>query len=207
MQDLLTENRTLRASLVNLQHEDQIGHARVVRQEHRDGRLYSTIRFVQTARENPNQLVTERDYEIEGDIVHFDALIVRFEPDLVADGRARALYLWRRIYGEHMRPSEGYPVETPGTEPARYADLLSRLGLRERTIFWEGIWELANDPAQLEDYGVSATYGNAIYTQLQPGFVYIFKITSSGQVYPEVVQQYPIGDPTQSEAKIRASDL
>ena len=192
MQELLTENKTLRASLVHLQHEDQIGHARLVSQEHREGRLYSTVRFVQTARGNPNQTVAEHLYEIEGNIVHFDALIVRFEPDLVADGRARALYLWRRVYGEHMQPSEGYPIETPGSEPARYADLLNRLGMRERMIFWENIWELANDPTQLEEYGVSATYGNAIYSQLQPGLVYVFKITASGQIYPEAVPQYSL---------------
>ncbi len=187
LRELLTENKTLRASLANLSHEEQIGYARVVAQEYRDGRLFTTLRFVQTARDNPLQVLMEREYEIEGDIVHFDALIVRFDPKLVEDGRERALFIWRRVYGEHTPPAEAPPIASFGAEPVRYADVFSRLRLRDRQMFWEHIWDLANDPGQLASLGVSATYGNAVYTRLQPGLIYIFKLTAGGQVYPEVV--------------------
>jgi len=39
--------------------------------------------------------VLEKEYEIEGDIIHFDALIVKFDEQLVMDGKERTLYLWR----------------------------------------------------------------------------------------------------------------
>lgn len=31
-----------------------------------------------------------------------------------------AMYLWRRVYGEYMRPNDGLPVEREGHAPERY---------------------------------------------------------------------------------------
>ena len=69
---------------------------------------------------------------------------------------ARSLYLWRRIYGEHQSPSDGCDIETPGTRPERYAGLLRDLKLPEQQLFWEAIWNLANDPEALRDQGIKA---------------------------------------------------
>jgi hypothetical protein len=103
------------------------------------------------------------------------------------DGKARSLYLWRRVYGENMSPSEGYDIETPGTNPERYAGLLRDLKIPEQQMFWEAIWDLANDPEALRGHGIKAIYGNAVYKRLQPGLIYVFKIGADGQVYPETV--------------------
>ncbi len=56
-------------------------------------------------------------------------------------------------------------------------------------MFWEHIWELANNPEALSQYDIEAVYGNAVYTKLRPGLIYVFKITASGQGYPEVVPE------------------
>ncbi|MCC5839206.1 MAG: hypothetical protein JJT96_03695 [Opitutales bacterium] len=190
IRDLLTENKTLREAIGNLSHEDTIGFARVVQQETRNGRLFTTLRFVQTDRADPQRKVFERDFEIEGDVVHFDALIVRFDPKLVEGGEARALFIWRRIYGEYMRPSEGFLIDVPGLEPVRYRTTFAGLRLPWRRLFWEEIWELANDPERLRAEGISAAYGNVVYTRVQPGLIYTFKLTASGQVYPEVMPAF-----------------
>lgn len=185
--DLLGENKKLKQSLTMLTHEDQIGYAKVIRQETRAGKLYTTVRFVETARDNRLNTVLEKEYEIEGDTVHFDALIVTFSDQAVMDGKERSLYLWRRVYGENMSPAEGLAIEEEGTAPARYSDLLGRLRLSERKIFWSTIWDLANDPEALQHHGIKAIYGNAVYKKLRPGLIYVFKISVSGQVYPETV--------------------
>jgi hypothetical protein len=62
------------------------------------------------------------------------------------DGKARALYIWRRVYGEKMAPEEGLPIETMGSEPKRYADLLKLLPADQRDLFWSHIWDLAMTP-------------------------------------------------------------
>ncbi|MDH3982112.1 MAG: hypothetical protein OES84_04340 [Kiritimatiellaceae bacterium] len=185
--DLFASNEKLHKAITSLTHEDQIGFAKVIRQEEREGHLYTTIRFVETARDDMLNKVLEKEYEIEGDIVHFDALVVTFTDQAVMDGKARSLYLWRRVYGENMSPTEGYAIETPGTHPERYAGLLRDLKLPEQHMFWESIWELANDPEALRTHGIKAIYGNAVYKRLRPGLIYIFKIGADGQVYPETV--------------------
>ena len=185
--DLLGDNQKLKEAISTLTHEDQIGFAKVLRQEVRDGQLYTTIKFVETARGDMLSTVLEKEYEIQGDVVHFDTLVVTFSDQAVMDGKARSLYLWRRVYGEHMSPKEGYDIETPGTHPERYAGLLRELELPEQQLFWEAIWDLGNDPEALRQHGISAIYGNAVYKRLCPGLIYVFKIGADGHVYPETV--------------------
>jgi hypothetical protein len=151
------------------------------------GQKTSLVRFVQTAPGHPEQVVSEQIFPVDGDVVHFDALIVKFSDDYVKDGKGRALYLWRRIYGDHTAPSDGEWIETPGQAPERYRAITQSLRLRHQAVFWESIWELANDPDQLSQYGVTAVFGNAIYTRMEEGRVYVFKINASGQIYPDVV--------------------
>ncbi|MDF7799735.1 hypothetical protein P4C99_09675 [Pontiellaceae bacterium B1224] len=185
--DLLANNEKLKQAITTLTHEDQIGFAKVLKQEMRDGKLFTTVKFVETARGDLLNRVLEKEYEIEGDVIHFDALIVTFSDQSVMDGKARSLYLWRRVYGETMSPSEGFDIETPGTHPERYAGLLRDMKLPEQQMFWEAIWDLANDPEALREHGIKAVYGNAVYKRLRPGLIYVFKIGANGQVYPETV--------------------
>jgi hypothetical protein len=184
---LLNENKQLKEAITNLTTEEQIGYAKVIKQETKDGKLVTTLRFVETARSDKLKKILEKDYTIEGDIVHFDALIVKFDNKMVMDGKERAMYLWRRIYGETMAPQNGFAIESPGAEPARYTDLLARLPIKQRKMFWSNIWDLANDVEKLKQDGITAIYGNAVYSKLKEGLIYVFKISPTGQLYPEVV--------------------
>jgi len=185
--ELLTENRQLKQAITNLTQEDQIGYAKVVRQRVEDGRLLTTVKFVETARDDKTKKILHKEYTIEGDIIHFDSLIIRFGDKMVMDGKTRALYLWRRVYGEKTAPENGFAIEEPGTEPLRYADVMKVLGQQQRQLFWSSIWDLANDPERLRQYDIKAIYGNVVYSRLREGLIYVFKISSTGQVYPEVV--------------------
>lgn len=186
---ILSENKHLKKAIETLTREDQIGYARVISQHIRDGRVFTTVKFVETARDDPRQKIIERQYTLEGDIIHFDALIVKFGGQMVADGKQQSMYLWRRVYSEKMRPEDGLLIEQPETEPVRYKDILNLLSNRDKDLFWSNIWALANDPDKLKEQGITAVYGNAVYSKLKPGFVYIFKINAGGQVYPEVVPE------------------
>ena len=76
--ELLTENKNLKQAITNLTEESQIGYAKVLNQEIIDGKLLTTIKFVETARDDKTKKILEKEYTIEGDIVHFDALIIKF---------------------------------------------------------------------------------------------------------------------------------
>jgi hypothetical protein len=187
--ELLAENKQLKQAITNLTQEDQIGYAKVTSQETKEGKLFTTVKFVETARDDKLKKILEKDCTIEGDIIHFDALIIKFGDKMVMDGKSRALYLWRRVYGEKMTPESGFAIEQQGTEPERYKDLLKILPVKERELFWSAIWDLANNPERLKMHGIAAIYGNVTYSKLTKGFVYIFKINSAGQIYPEVVPE------------------
>jgi hypothetical protein len=188
IQKLLTENRELKQAINNLTEEDQIGYAKVLSQQrNEDGRLRTTIRFVETARDDKTKVILQRECIVEGDVVHFDALIVKFEDKMVMDGKARALYVWRRIYGETTPPEAGTLIEEPGAEPKRYAGLLQALPLEHQQLFWSSIWDLANDPEKLREHGIKAIYGSVVYNKFRPGLIYVFKISPVGHLYPEVV--------------------
>ena len=184
---LLTDNKQLKQAITNLTYEDQIGYAKVIAQEPNDGKLLTTIKFVETARDDKLVTTLEKEYTIEGDIVYFDALIVKFGDKMVMDGKTKALYLWRRVYGEKMTPEQGFVIEEPGAEPKRYSELLKVLPIKQKRLFWSHIWDLANDPDKLKEHDIEAIYGNAVYSKLREGLIYIFKINPTGQVYPEVV--------------------
>lgn len=184
---LLSENKQLKQAITNLTAEEQIGYAKVVTQEKREGKVFTTIRFVETSRDDKLKKILEKEHTIEGDIVHFDALVVKFGDKMVMNGREKALYIWRRVYGEKTAPEEGLPIERPGAEPRRYNDLLKILPSKHRELFWSSIWDLANDPDKLRQHDMRAVYGNVVYSRLKPGLVYIFKISPAGQLYPEVV--------------------
>jgi hypothetical protein len=187
--ELLAENKQLKESITNLTQEDQIGYAKVISKENKNDKVYTTIKFVETARDDKLKRILEKDYTIEGDVVNFDALIVKFTDKMVMDGKEKAIYLWRRVYGEKTAPENGFAIEEAGQEPARYADMLKKLRMKDRNLFWSNIWQLANEPEKLKEYGIEAIYGNAVYQQLREGLIYVFKINSSGQVYPEVVPE------------------
>jgi hypothetical protein len=194
----LTENRDLKAALARLTQEDQIGYARVVDQSTDNGGLYTTLAFFQTDRDEPERRVYQGEFTIRGDIAHFDSLVVKFDPQLVLDGEHRSIYLWRRIYDEYTPPGEGQLIESPDEAPARYRALLPDPTCRERLTlapdfsqeFWTTIWDLANDTEALREYGISAVYGNTVHTRLEPGKVYQFKINGSGQIWPQVVENW-----------------
>ncbi|MBN2269748.1 MAG: hypothetical protein JXN61_03985 [Sedimentisphaerales bacterium] len=184
---LLTENKQLKEAITNLTDEDQIGYAKVLTQEDNEGGLVTRIKFVETARDDKLRRILEKEYTIPGDVIHFDALIVKFGDKMVMDGKGRALYLWRRIYGDKTPPEKGFAIEEPGAEPRRYADLLAALPIEQRELFWSSIWDLANDPEMLKEHDIEAIYGNVVYSKLEEGLIYVFKITPTGQVFIEVV--------------------
>jgi hypothetical protein len=184
---LLAENEQLRTGIANLTQERQIGYAKALSQETREGKLYTKLLFVEVDPSDFTRQILRKEYEIEGDVIHFDLLMVTFGTELVKDGRERAMYLWRRVYGETMPPGEGFAIETAGEPSPRYADLTAKLSLDDSKLFWDEIWSLSNDPRRLEKLGIRAVYGNAVYRQIKPGLIYVFKISAAGTLHPEII--------------------
>jgi len=187
IEELLVENENLKAAISNLSEENQIGYAKVLSQETREGVLYTKLLFVETDPEDFTKHLLRKEYEVAGDVVFFDTLMVTFGDKLVMDGTERAMYLWRRIYGEKQTPEEGFPIETAGQPSPRYAQLCEKLSIEDSQLFWDEIWQLSNNPKRLENLGIKAVLGKVVYRQLKPGLIYVFKVSGTGAINSEFI--------------------
>jgi len=188
--ELINENKELKRAISNLTQESQIGYAKVIEQTIRDGKMYTRLRFIETDRHDPYKKILEKEYEIEGSVVHFDAIIIKFFNQMVMDGKEKSLYIWKRIYGEKINPENGFSIETEGKEPERYADIFNKLSIDARDKFWEKLWSLSDNPDQLREQGIKAIFGTVVYKRLRPNLIYVFKISNSGELYPETVPDF-----------------
>jgi hypothetical protein len=183
---LLADSKSLEQAIANLTPEDQIGYAKVLNQQRINGQLRTLIRFVETARDNKLKKILEKEYTIEGDLLHFDGMVVKFGSGTVVDG-ARALYLWKTVYGDKMVPREGFVIEQVGTEPRRYSGIFEAPSAKQSQEFWSRIWDLAYDTDKLKEYGVEAANVNVVSPRLRKGLIYVLKISPTGQVHCETV--------------------
>jgi hypothetical protein len=138
----------------------------------RDGtRIVSTdIRFIEI--DEDGRELGRRDYSIPGDVLFVDAWTARFPKESVAEGnplRDRTIVLFRRVYSEHLPPSQGFPIDTPGGIPTGYAG--SERARLEQAV-WTGFWKLAADPEAARALGVSVAQGEAVYKPVRPGEAY-----------------------------------
>ena len=182
--DLLTKNEQLKEAISNLTKEERIGYAKVIRQETTGGMLQTTIRFVEIARDEQTRL-SDAEFTVGGDVLYFDGMVVVFPKNLVMDGSERAIFLWRRIFGEHQEPAYGWKIGEPGEEPARYREFFDKLDPDSNETFWEAIWNLANDAEGLGEHGIRTIQGEAISQKMEPGIVYTFILENTGLVRVE----------------------
>lgn len=145
-----------------------------------DGRLRTKFSFVEVG-EQGEPLEQPKVFEIDGNVVHVDSLVVSFEDAYVEKGdplRGTALALFRRIYGDDQKPSEGFPLDSVRTRPTGYSRGSEPTEL-ERDI-WSRFWDYANDPQLAEQKGIKTIQGKVSYTQLRKGKTYRLLLRSTG---------------------------
>ncbi len=188
----LREHEAALGAFRNLTAEREIGFATVVDQgkNQHSGQQRTRIRFSETNGDDPPKILAEKVYDLTGDVVYFDGIVITFDYSSVAQGNEKALFLWRRIYDQHTAPEQGFALDLPGTVPKRYATLLQCLKPQTQDEFWSRIWDLAYKPRSLEKAGISAIPaksidGHAVYTQVKSGFHYVIKFGAAGQLWIE----------------------
>jgi hypothetical protein len=147
-----------------------------------DGRTLTRFSFVEVG-EKGQPLEQPKVFEIDGDIVHVDSLVVAFKDEYVEKGdplRGTALCLFRRIYGDNQKPSDGFPLDAVSARPAGYSRGSEPTDL-EREIF-ANFWDYANDPEKADKQGVRTIHGKASYTQLRKGKSYRLMLRSTGDI-------------------------
>lgn len=177
--DIWQEKERLRQALVNITAEEVIGYAKVLSV---GPGTKVRIRFVECDRADRLKFINDRTVELDGNQVFCDLLIVKYQPELVMDGKERAMYLWRRVYTDSMSPKDGIQINEFGRRAPRYGDISQKLGFSaaNEAKFWTDVWNLADDASKLASKGVTAINGNAVYRDFRQGRIYKLKLSATG---------------------------
>jgi hypothetical protein len=145
-----------------------------------DEPVRTTIRF-QEFRQT-GQPLSPLVVTLPGEEIYVDAFVTTFESRAVKGGQAKSLYLFRRIFTEHMAPQMGFPLyrsEGSGDGiPQPYLHQSVDRTAQQRV--WDHLWRLIDDTAYAETQRVRTKFGQAVYTKMQPGQCYSLTIQHNG---------------------------
>jgi hypothetical protein len=147
-----------------------------------DNQLTTRVRFSELA-PGGDPVGEPRDFEIGGDEVYIDTLVIKFEDEFVTAGDAlkgRSLLLFRRIFSDRLRPADAHVLDREGQIPQAYASEKAPTAF-EREL-WAQFWTLANDPTEAKKRGVRALHGEAVSTRLKKSGVYAVTFRSTGEL-------------------------
>jgi hypothetical protein len=176
---LEVENDKLSLALRLLKVDHRVAQIDVVDQ--RPGAEHPTTKFRFTELTGDGQTIGKpKEFTIDGDVVYVDAWVIKYSDDLVEKAdplRSTSVCLFRRVFGEHQQPSEGFAIDAAGSRPAAYSQG-NEMSPAERDI-WANFWSYANDSRKAERAGVRTAHGEAPSIRLVPGKRYRIELRAS----------------------------
>lgn len=125
----------------------------------------------------------QRVFEIKGDEVYVDTLVIKFEDHFVEAGdplKGKALLLFRRIFTNRVKPDDGYVLDRNGAPPEIYAGKTAPSPFEQD--LWTRFWTVANSEELAKQSGVKAMHGQSVYGRLVPNMVYTLLMRSTGEL-------------------------
>jgi hypothetical protein len=127
-------------------------------------------------------LLPPRSFTIAGDVVHIDAMVIKFDHGLVQANdplRGHSIALFHRLYGDHQAPAQGFAIDPPGSIPEFYRDADPRVSQFEQEL-WTNFWRLADDPGYRAAKGVRVANGQGVWLHVSADRLYTLSIESDG---------------------------
>lgn len=139
----------------------------------------TTIEFIEMDRQG--HPLTSKRFVVPDRIVHFDALVIKFEQEDVASGndlRGKSLALFRRIYGENQTPADGFRIDPENDVPSVYR-VHPEPSEFERQL-WSRFWDYARDPDLAARDRVRVAQGESVYEPMMKGDVWTLTLQNNG---------------------------
>lgn len=120
-----------------------------------------------------------------GELVYFEALVIKFEQQLVGEGdpeRGASLALFRRVFGENQVPDSACLFDraaVPIGSVPRTTDVTERPSGADHVI-WGRFWELVDDPRLAEALGVRVAQIEAPAVPLRGGQIWEVTLDAAG---------------------------
>ena len=180
--ELRQEKEKLETFLRLLKHTERRARLEVLdRHTDTSGRAVNTLRFSEISPDG-TPLGVSRDFELAGEEVYVDTLVIKFEEHFVEQGdplKGKALLVLRRLFSNSVSPDDGVRLDKEGVPPEIYAARGAPTEF-ERDL-WARFWEIANNEKLAQERGVKAIHGQAVYGRLEPGRVYQLVMRSTGE--------------------------
>jgi len=176
------EIERIQTALKLLKVDSRVAYIGVVDQWQPEGadRQHTRFTFVEEDQQG-DPLSEPKMYTIEGDLLYVDAWVVKFKDEFVEQGdafRSTSLCLFRRLFGEYQKPSEGFEIDSVGSRPAAYGRAAAMSPLEEQ--LWDRFWDYANSQEKADKEGIRAAHGEAPSIKLQKGKSYKVTLRASG---------------------------
>jgi cell division protein FtsB len=162
--------------------ESRVAEVKVLgqRRDAEAGVVLTTFEFVETGRAGQ---APPRVFTLRGDIVYFEALVIRFLDKEVMVGdplRGKSLHLFRRAFGDAQQPREGPPLAASHEDgiPDVYRVSPSPSAFERR--LWRLFWHWADHPAEAEKEGVAVASIKAEGFRPAPGATYQITLRHAG---------------------------
>lgn len=196
--DWYREREVLRQIVARLTAEERVAEV-WVEEYHKaaDGRLQKLrLKILEYGRDGKPLPPVFCDFSVN-DIVHFEALVIRLNDQLVMDGQGKSAHLFRRAFalddrGDTYQSCDiNRPLEVPGGYRLQVADARAR-EVEER--YWKKFWELALDEQRRQSAGVKNAQIEAPATRFVPGRIYRLMLEHDGGLtiqpgpVPEILQ-------------------
>ncbi len=174
------EKRDLENIVSRLTTERRVAQVLVTDQKTINGVLHTTLLFCEY--DPSGNTLSPHRFEIEGNVAHVDAMVIKFEQDLIKKGdplKGHSICLFTRIYGDHQTPDSAATIDTPGQIPDIYKDADPKVSQFEQEL-WGEFWRLASDDAYAKSKGVRTAMGQAVWDKFTPDKLYTFTLESNG---------------------------
>ena len=144
-----------------------------------DGRLWTKLKFMEYGVDgNP---MAPKVFTMPGDEVYFDALVMQFDAEKVEKGKAKSLYLFRRVFTDKTRPDMGgkiFEFDGEPDVPRNYE--AEEVPIEAQREVWARFQRCIADKAYAEEQGVRTIFGQATYKTLRKDNIYTLKIQDNG---------------------------
>lgn len=188
IKELEAQQKQLEDFVQRLGSERRVAEAMVTDQKNVDGKLQTTILFVEYARDGST--LPPRTFTVEGDGVHIEAMVIKFEQESVARDdplRGHSIALFTRLFGDNQSPADAFPIDQPGSIPDVYRGATpAQVNFEEQ--LWQQFWKLADDPDYAKSQGVRLAQGQGVWRHLIPGYVYKLTTEANGGLNMEAIK-------------------
>ncbi|MBN1688761.1 MAG: hypothetical protein JW893_06640 [Candidatus Omnitrophica bacterium] len=177
----LEENRILREVIERLSADSRVAEVLVTRSEYDEEtkKVMTTIKFLEFGAQG--KPLAPKYFSFHGNIIQFQALVVRFRDDLVKSGdrlRGKSVYLFMKAFVLEDEKTQVFDITKAHEIPAGYKVEGEKSELESK--LWQKFWDYALDPAERDRAGIKNAQIEAPGSLFLPGTIYTLVIEHDG---------------------------